>query len=79
MTEPPASQIAKSEQDLLATLFDLGRQITSVLDLDDLLRQIPQLIARLIHFQAFAVYLLDSRKGELRVAYSVPPAATVLL
>ncbi|HEX2443672.1 MAG TPA: GAF domain-containing SpoIIE family protein phosphatase [Vicinamibacterales bacterium] len=71
MTEPPASQIAKSEQDLLATLFDLGRQITSVLDLDDLLRQIPQLIARLIHFQAFAVYLLDSRKGELRVAYSV--------
>jgi phosphoserine phosphatase RsbU/P len=71
VTEPPASQIAKSEQDLLATLFDLGRQITSVLDLDDLLRQIPQLIARLIHFQAFAVYLLDSRKGELRVAYSV--------
>jgi phosphoserine phosphatase RsbU/P len=71
VTEPPASQIAKSEQDLLATLFDLGRQITSVLDLDELLRQIPQLIARLIHFQAFAVYLLESRKGELRVAYSV--------
>jgi sigma-B regulation protein RsbU (phosphoserine phosphatase) len=71
VTEPPTSQIAKSEQDLLATLFDLGRQITSVLDLDELLRQIPQLIARLIHFQAFAVYLLDSRKGELRVAYSV--------
>jgi phosphoserine phosphatase RsbU/P len=71
VTEPPASQIAKSEQDLLATLFDLGRQITSVLDLDELLRQIPQLIARLIHFQAFAVYLLDARKAELRVAYSV--------
>jgi sigma-B regulation protein RsbU (phosphoserine phosphatase) len=71
VTEPPASQIAKSEQDLLATLFDLGRQITSVLDLDELLRQIPQLIARLIHFQAFAVYLLDSRKAELRVAYAV--------
>ena len=71
MTELPASQIAKSEQDLLATLFDLGRQVTSVLDLDELLRQIPQLIARLIPFQAFAVYLLDSRKAELRVAYSV--------
>jgi sigma-B regulation protein RsbU (phosphoserine phosphatase) len=71
VTEPPASQIATSEHDLLATLFDLGRQITSVLDLEELLRQLPQLIARLIHFQAFAVYLLDARKEELRVAYSV--------
>jgi sigma-B regulation protein RsbU (phosphoserine phosphatase) len=61
----------KSEQELLTTLFDLGRQVTSVLDLDELLRQIPQLIARLIPFQAFAVYLLDERRGELRVAYSV--------
>jgi phosphoserine phosphatase RsbU/P len=67
----PAEQIATSERELLATLFDLGRQITSVLDLDELLRQIPQLIARLIPFQAFAVYLLGARRSELRVAYSV--------
>ena len=32
---------------------------TSVLDLDELLQKIPQLIARLTEFQAFAVYLLD--------------------
>lgn len=66
-----ADQAGKSEQEIVAALFDLGRQVTSVLDHDDLLRQIPQLIARLIPFQAFAVYLLDSRRGELRVAYSV--------
>ena len=30
-----------------------------------------RLIGRLISFEAFAVYLLDDRKGELRVAYSV--------
>ncbi|MGH9314319.1 MAG: hypothetical protein ACRD09_10480, partial [Vicinamibacterales bacterium] len=71
MTEAAPDQAAKSEQEIVATLFDLGRQVTSVLDLDELLRQIPQLIARLIPFQAFAVYLLDSRRGELRVAYSV--------
>ena len=55
----------------LTTLFALGREVTSVLDLDELLRKIPQLIARLTKFQAFAVYLLDSRQEELRVAYSV--------
>ncbi|HEX2344766.1 MAG TPA: GAF domain-containing protein [Vicinamibacterales bacterium] len=67
----PVDQSAKSEQEIVAALFDLGRQVASVLDHDELLRQIPQLIARLIPFQAFAVYLLDSRRSELRVAYSV--------
>lgn len=61
----------QSEQELLTTLFDLGRQVTAVLDLDDLLRQIPRLIGRLISFEAFAVYLLDERRGELRSAYTV--------
>ncbi|MBI4476750.1 MAG: GAF domain-containing protein [Acidobacteria bacterium] len=59
------------EHELLRTLFDLGREVTAVLDHDELLQKIPQLIARLIDFQAFAVYLLDARKGELSIAYSV--------
>jgi phosphoserine phosphatase RsbU/P len=68
-------QSKASKQELVTTLFDLGRQVTSVLDFDDLLRQIPRLIGRLISFEAFAVYLLDERRGELRVAYAVgyPP------
>jgi sigma-B regulation protein RsbU (phosphoserine phosphatase) len=60
-----------TEQELLTTLFDLGRQVTAVLDLDELLPQIPQLIRRLMQFQALAVYLLDEKRGELRIAYSV--------
>ena len=59
------------EQETLTTLFDLGRQVTAVLDLDELLAQIPRLIGRLIEFDAFAVYLLDERRTNLRVAYSV--------
>ena len=55
----------------LSTLFALGREVTSVLDLDELLRKIPELIARLTKFQAFAVYLLDARGEELAIAYSV--------
>ncbi len=60
-----------SDQELLTTLFDLGRQVTSVLDLDELLARIPQLSGRLIDFRAFAVYLVTERSGELRIAYSV--------
>ena len=65
------AQASRFEHELVTTLFDLGRQITSVLDFDDLLSQIPRLIKRLIDFEAFAVYLLDERRGELRAAYSV--------
>ena len=59
------------ETELVTTLFDLGRQVTGVLDLEDLLQQIPRLIGRLISFEAFAVYLLDERRGELRTAYTI--------
>ncbi len=60
-----------SERDVLLTLFDLGRQVASVLDFDELLQRIPDLIARLIQFDAFAVYLLNEKRSELRIAYAV--------
>ena len=55
----------------LTTLFALGREVTSVLDLEELLPKIPQLIARLTRFTAFGLYLLDSVQHELSIAYSV--------
>ncbi len=60
-----------SDTDLLSTLFDLGREVTSVLDLEELLAKIPQLIARLTEFSAFSVYLLDEKRQELRIGYAV--------
>jgi phosphoserine phosphatase RsbU/P len=60
-----------SDTELLSTLFDLGREVTSVLDLEELLAKIPQLIARLTRFNAFSVYLLDEARQELRIAYAV--------
>ena len=77
MTDASRAEVADrvaappADRELLETLFDLGRQVTSVLDLEELLEQIPVLLRRLIAFDAFAVYLLDERRGELRVAYSV--------
>ncbi len=59
------------DRDILLTLFDLGRKVASVVDLDELLPKIPELIGRLIPFDAFAVYLLDEKRGELRIGYGV--------
>ncbi|MBI4264738.1 MAG: GAF domain-containing protein [Acidobacteria bacterium] len=70
MSTPPPARPA-TDTELLSTLFDLGREVMSVLDLEELLAKIPQLIARLTRFSAFSVYLLDERRQELRIAYAV--------
>jgi sigma-B regulation protein RsbU (phosphoserine phosphatase) len=69
VSPPPAAP--PNIRELVITLFELGREITSVLNLDELLQKIPQLIARITKFQAFAVYLLDPRGEELSIAYAV--------
>src|SRR5439155_25052557 len=66
---PPAAPA--NIRELVITLFELGREITSVLDVDELLPKIPQLIARITKFNAFAVYLLDPKRDQLSIAYSV--------
>jgi sigma-B regulation protein RsbU (phosphoserine phosphatase) len=69
---PPARSVRPpTDTELLSTLFELGREVTSVLNLDELLAKIPQLIARLTRFSAFSVYLLDEKRQELRVGYAV--------
>jgi sigma-B regulation protein RsbU (phosphoserine phosphatase) len=73
VTDPvaPAPAAPPHFRELVITLFELGREITSVLNLDELLQKIPLLIARITKFQAFAVYLLDPRGEELSIAYAV--------
>src|SRR5712691_11551556 len=72
VSEPAQTPLASPGiRELVITLFELGREITSVLDLDELLHKIPLLIARITKFQAFAVYLLDPRPEGLSIAYSV--------
>lgn len=72
MTEPATAPVAPPNiRELVTTLFELGREITSVLNVDELLQKIPTLIARITKFNAFAVYLLDPRQEELSIAYSV--------
>jgi sigma-B regulation protein RsbU (phosphoserine phosphatase) len=69
--EPQLPPRPATDTELLSTLFDLGREMMSVLDHDELLAKIPQLIARLTRFSAFSVYLLDEQRQELRIAYAI--------
>jgi sigma-B regulation protein RsbU (phosphoserine phosphatase) len=69
--EAPSAGMPGNIREIVSTLFELGREITAVLDVDELLAKIPQLISRLSTFNAFAVYLLDTKGEELSIAYSV--------
>jgi sigma-B regulation protein RsbU (phosphoserine phosphatase) len=70
---PPtaAPALPGNEREILLTLFDLGRQVASVIDLAELLPRIPELIGRLIQFDALAVYLFNEKRGDVRIAYAV--------
>jgi sigma-B regulation protein RsbU (phosphoserine phosphatase) len=68
-TEP--LKAGSTEREILLTLFDLGRQLASVIEFDQLLEKIPDLIRRLIQFDAFSVYLFDEKRDTLSVAYAV--------
>ena len=70
-TKVPSAGAGSFDAELLATLFELGREISSFLDLEELLAKIPQLIARVTPFTVFSVYLVDERRGDLKIAYAV--------
>src|SRR5436190_595616 len=70
-TTSTSTAVPGDPRELIITLSELGREVASVLDLDELLHKIPQLLGRLTKFTAFAVYLLDVKAQELTVAYSV--------
>jgi len=80
VTEPsaaPEPDVRAGALEALTALFALGREVTSVLDLEELLQKIPELISRITKFKAFAVYLLDPKGQELTIAYSVGYPAEV--
>ena len=78
MSQPPSPSTespkpvwaGSSEREILLTLFDLGRQLASVIEFDELLERLPDLIRRLIQFDAFAGYLFDERHNTLSVGYA---------
>ncbi len=67
-----------SEREIVRTLFDLGRRVTSVLDLHELLERLPSLIQRLIVFDASrCTYWTNvSLSCGSPIAWATPPGRT---
>ena len=54
----------------LTVLNEISREITSILDLDDLLERIGQLLKRVIDFQMFTILLWSERNQQLEHRFS---------
>ncbi len=54
----------------LAVLNDISREITSILDLDDLLESIGRLLKRVIDFHMFTILLWNDRSEQLEHRFS---------
>ena len=56
---------------LLATLYEIGKETASILDLDELLHRSAEIVKRVIDYESFAIFLLDERTQELVLRKSV--------
>jgi len=50
---------------LLATLYEIGKETASILDLDELLHRVAEIVKRVIDYEAFAILLLEDETQEL--------------
>jgi sigma-B regulation protein RsbU (phosphoserine phosphatase) len=50
---------------LLATLHEIGKETSSILDLDVLLQRLAEIVRRVVDFETFGVLLLDEERQEL--------------
>src|ERR1051326_1453885 len=55
----------------LALLNDISRDLTSILNLDQLLKRIGDLLSKIIDYQMFSILLLDESKQKLVHRFSV--------
>ena len=57
--------------ELLTLLIEVGEQINSTLDLDELLSRIAEIVKRAIDYEVFAIFFLNEKTQELRVHFSI--------
>lgn len=59
------------QADTLALLTEISRELTSILNLDQLLNRVGELLQRLIDYQMFSILLLDEDKQKLVHRFSL--------
>jgi sigma-B regulation protein RsbU (phosphoserine phosphatase) len=70
--------ILASDARLLTTLIEINHEITSILDLDQLLNKIAELTQRIVPYQIFAIFLHDEEREELYFRFTVGHSADVV-
>jgi sigma-B regulation protein RsbU (phosphoserine phosphatase) len=76
MKPDPATALVSAEaRQLLSTLIEINYEITSILDLDQLLHKIAELTNRIVPYEIFAIFLVDDDKQELYLRFAIghPP------
>ena len=64
------TRVARQAQ-TLTVLNEISRELTSILNLDQLLKRIGELITRVIEYQMFSILLVDEQRGVLVHRFSV--------
>ena len=67
----PDPVMTPSETNFLSTLVEINHEITSILDLDQLLKKIAELTHRIVPYEIFAIFLVDDKKQELYHRFSI--------
>src|SRR5713101_8247369 len=55
----------------LALLYEVSREITSILDREELLRRVAQRVKKLVNYHVFSVMLFDEKSQQLETAFSM--------
>ena len=62
---------SRRDAEAFETLAEIGRDVASVLDLDELFSRIAQLAKRVIDYRTFGILLLNDERGELEMKLAV--------
>jgi phosphoserine phosphatase RsbU/P len=60
-----------NQEELLAVMVEIGREINEILSLDELLEKIAQLTRRFIDYQIFAILLVDEESNDLFFRFTI--------
>ncbi len=70
-----AAAVGPEASRFVATLVEINHEITSILDLDELLKEIAELTNRIVPYEIFAIFLVDDEKQDLYLRFAIghPP------
>ncbi len=77
-TAPARGELEQYSTEVLATLAEIGEEINTSLDLDEVLARTAALIRRLIEYEIFSVMLLDEASGTLYHRFTIGYAKEIV-